>query len=205
MDLNFKMTEAKTFSEAWIDLQNDLISLKKGETNPHFQSQYVDLNAVLSELKSKCPKHGITFFQTPQIVDGKSVLITSIHYKDKEVFTGMMELVARDASDPQKLGGALTYMRRYSLMSMFNLETEDDDGNEANAKKPVAKSAPKPFVRTPDNSAADAPKVPEGALEPGAFGVIGKNAEHGVCERCGAPNKISAAGRKYCSDLCWKK
>ena len=28
----------------------------------------------------------------------------------------------------QKLGSAITYARRYALISMFGLETEDDDG-----------------------------------------------------------------------------
>jgi hypothetical protein len=27
----------------------------------------------------------------------------------------------------------------------------------------------------------------------------------GVCDKCGAPNKLSRLGKKYCSALCWKK
>ena len=53
----------------------------------------------------------------------------------------------------QQLGSAITYARRYGLVSMFGLEQEDDDGNLAsgNNQKPVQKQAsqpqPKPIAR----------------------------------------------------------
>jgi hypothetical protein len=28
---------------------------------------------------------------------------------------------------------------------------------------------------------------------------------HGNCAKCGAPNKMSKAGKVYCSDICWNK
>jgi hypothetical protein len=33
--------------------------------------------------------------------------------------------------DPQKIGSAITYYRRYSLQSLLALQTDDDDGNKA--------------------------------------------------------------------------
>ena len=56
-------------------------------------------------------------------------------------------------SDPQKMGSAITYAKRYLLTTVFNvIAEEDDDGNAAsgNTTKPVAKK--KPTVMT------DAPK-----------------------------------------------
>jgi hypothetical protein len=37
-------------------------------------------------------------------------------------------------SDPQKLGSAITYFRRYTLQSLLSLMAEDDDGNKASRK-----------------------------------------------------------------------
>ena len=34
-------------------------------------------------------------------------------------------------TDPQKVGSAITYFRRYSLQSLLALQTDDDDGNKA--------------------------------------------------------------------------
>ena len=40
-------------------------------------------------------------------------------------------------ADMQKLGSALSYSRRYSLLSIFNLRTEDDDAQSV-SKHPTA-------------------------------------------------------------------
>jgi hypothetical protein len=37
-------------------------------------------------------------------------------------------------SDPQKLGSAITYFRRYTLQSLLSLQAEDDDANKASRK-----------------------------------------------------------------------
>jgi hypothetical protein len=39
--------------------------------------------------------------------------------------------VLADYSSPQKIGSAMTYARRYSLMALVGVAPEDDDGNEA--------------------------------------------------------------------------
>jgi hypothetical protein len=51
--------------------------------------------------------------------------------------------------DPQGYGSALTYCRRYSLMTACGIAPEDDDGNAAS--KPVAKPEPK-ADKLPDSS-----------------------------------------------------
>jgi len=33
--------------------------------------------------------------------------------------------------DPQKIGSAITFYRRYTLQSLLGLQSEDDDGNKA--------------------------------------------------------------------------
>ena len=77
--------------------------------------------------------------QTPECrIDGKNVLITRIiHVSGNEIISSI-ELVSKDEKDPQKLGAAITYMRRYSIISILGLEAEDDDGNEAAGKNPAS-------------------------------------------------------------------
>ncbi len=43
--------------------------------------------------------------------------------------------------DSQKIGGAITYYRRYTLVALLGLQAEDDDGNTAASKneKPTKK------------------------------------------------------------------
>ena len=38
-------------------------------------------------------------------------------------------------ADPQKMGSAITYLRRYTLQSLLGLQAADDDANMASGKK----------------------------------------------------------------------
>ena len=44
--------------------------------------------------------------------------------------------------NPQKIGSAITYAKRYTLQSVYGLPSEDDDGNEA-SKPTIQVSKPK--------------------------------------------------------------
>ena len=38
-------------------------------------------------------------------------------------------------TDPQKIGSAITYYRRYTLQSLLGIQAEDDDANKASGKE----------------------------------------------------------------------
>ena len=51
-------------------------------------------------------------------------------------------------SNPQGVGDAITYLRRYSLAAIFGLAQKDDDGNsnsEGSPSKPASKDDDKPW------------------------------------------------------------
>jgi hypothetical protein len=51
--------------------------------------------------------------------------------------------------DPQKLGSAVTYYRRYTLQSLLGLQAEDDDANAASEATRNRKPS-KPWVNKDD-------------------------------------------------------
>jgi hypothetical protein len=53
---------------------------------------------------------------------------------DKENLVIQSEVTLPDLQDPQKMGSAITYYRRYSLQSLFLLQAQDDDGEIAKPK-----------------------------------------------------------------------
>jgi len=118
-----------TFFKDYQSMLVEIEALKKDADNPFFNSKYVQLKDVLAEVKKVCVKNNFIFYQTPQAKDGKNFLKTTVQHASGEKIEGEIEIVAKDASDPQKIGGGLTYMRRYSLTCMFGIEEEDDDGN----------------------------------------------------------------------------
>lgn len=130
-----------------LDLQQKNITPSKDGKNPHFGSTYVTLNEVLNKLKAPLNEMGVVIIQKPSTVDGAygeqiAGLKTVLYDTEDDTFVESF-IPYVGTIDAQKLGGCITYFRRYSLMALCGLEDEDDDGNAASSgAKPRAKRAP---------------------------------------------------------------
>lgn len=103
----------------------------KSANNPHFKSKYADLGAVIDAIKPPLIKHGLYFTQhCHPAEDGVSVETVLTHSGGEEKSLGILYLPA-NKRDAQGFGSALTYARRYGLMTAFGVPAEDDDGNAA--------------------------------------------------------------------------
>ncbi len=116
----------------------------KTSTNPYYNSSYADINTVLHSVEPILRECGILILQYNKCHDGKRFLSTQlIHIESGEMVESTIELLL-PGPDMQKLGGAITYARRYALVTLLNLEQADDDGN---------------FASTPnENKTSEAPK-----------------------------------------------
>lgn len=113
--------------------------VKKTAKNPFFKSSYADLNGVMDSLAPALVECNLIYVQYANRYDGVDVLTTELVNiaKPEEKIISHTQLVI-PTPDMQKLGGAITYARRYALVSMFGLESIDDDGNVASGKdKPL--------------------------------------------------------------------
>ena len=119
-------------------VQKQIGSLSKNAKNPFFKSQYLDLNTLLNEVKPLLEAQGLLLMQP---IEGKKVC--SVIY-DAETNTNLAQSymgIPENITDPQKLGSAITYFRRYTLKSLLAIAEEDDDGNRA-AKPTKSKLTP---------------------------------------------------------------
>lgn len=125
-----------TFLPDLLKLQKEALTLDlpKSKVNPHFHNRYTPLDVVLGAVIPLCNAHGFVVIQNPCIDDGAAALHTRLmHAKTGEELSDTMLLSAGKA-DPQGQGAAITYARRYSIMSMLGLTSdEDDDGNSSRA------------------------------------------------------------------------
>ena len=113
----------------------DISGLTKDKQNPFFKSSYVDINSLLDQVKPQFAKNGIGLDQSPQLVDGLPCLRTwLVNLDDTNDFIESNTPLIYKQGDAQSLGGSITYMRRYSLVSMLGLEAYDDDGSAATGK-----------------------------------------------------------------------
>lgn len=112
---------------ALLKSQRETGAAKKDSTNPFFHSKYADLGAVMEACKGPLNNNGITVLQP---VVGANVETILIH-ESGEWMSSETPIVAKSANDPQALGSAISYARRYGLQSMVFIPAEDDDGNVA--------------------------------------------------------------------------
>jgi hypothetical protein len=111
--------------------QQSIKAIAKDSQNPHFKNTYFDINKLLEEIKPILNELGLVIIQPLTIIDGKSAIKTIIF--DTEADKALIESIIYipENPDPQKMGSAITYFRRYSLQSLLALEAEDDDANKA--------------------------------------------------------------------------
>lgn len=113
----------------------------KDSTNPHFKSKYADLTSVVEAIKPALVRHGLFFTQGTEPSEGGVIVETKVHHSSGESMSFGKLFVPANKNDAQGFGSALTYARRYSLMTAFGVAPEDDDGNAAVKSAPTRASA----------------------------------------------------------------
>lgn len=101
--------------------------VQKDAKNPHFASKYATLEKVISSIKEPCKKAKIAY---QQWADGLEIHTRVFMLENPTDYIEQVLEMVLDAN-PQRMGSAITYYRRYSLGLIFNLQFDDDDGNAA--------------------------------------------------------------------------
>ncbi len=131
---------------AMLEFQKLSISASKDGKNPHFKSNYATLEAVI-EAVNEGNQFGLYFtqeityvFHGEHEVPVPAVRTTVHQINDDNTYVSECPIILQPASlqNPQKLGAAITYLKRYTLQSVYGLPSEDDDGNLAS--KPSIKT-----------------------------------------------------------------
>lgn len=120
--------QTKTFHERLIAFQSAVGAVKKEKDNPYFKSKYADINIYLAEIKPKLSEVGLMLTQPIYITEGQMLFMDTIISDGVNEIKTTMQIP--QLSDLQKLGAAITYIRRYSLQSLLALEAEDEDANK---------------------------------------------------------------------------
>lgn len=141
---------------ALIDAEAAFKPLMKTELNPHFKAKYADLHGALNSCRSALAAQGLVILQSTALADTDGarreestnkqgevratetrarevVLVTRLCHTSGQWIEGEYPVrPARD--DPQGMGGAITYARRYALMALVGLAPEDDDAEQASGR-----------------------------------------------------------------------
>lgn len=112
--------------------------IKKDAKNPFFKSNYASLSHILEEVSGPLQGSGLIITQWP---NGTALTTILIHAESGEFMQSDYEMPVAKANDPQALGSAISYARRYAVSSILSLNIDDDDANSASGKG--AKESPK--------------------------------------------------------------
>lgn len=125
------MSDSKPeFIKAFVAAQKSMDAVKKANTNPAFRSKYADLSAVVEAVVPALNAAGIGVVQFPKF-DGEFVSVDTVFFHESGAeLSGTLQM-RPTKSDPQGIGSAITYCRRYALLAMTGAAPEDDDGNSA--------------------------------------------------------------------------
>ena len=89
---------------------------------------FATLGAVLTVVRPVLAKHGLSIMQTP--VGRGEVESTLLHSSGQWLTTAPLTITPNNTT-PQGQGSAISFGRRYSILSMMCIATEDDDGHAA--------------------------------------------------------------------------
>ncbi len=209
----------KTIYTALMKAQAAMGPVKKDATNPAFRSKYATLESVIDTIEAPLHENGLTYFQ-PLKMDGEKMLLSTIlvHAESGETIESSCDVRCTAPNDPQKVGGALTYFRRYQLLALLGLAPEDDDGNAASGHNAPSASSNAPagqYVKKDENapsrptSASQNVDTTTGEIAPdnGYFNEYeGKLYMPAACSTCGkrvTAKSVSFTMNKFGRPLCW--
>lgn len=145
-----KSDSIAALAAALAEAQGEMENASKNSTNPHFKSKYADLAEVLNTVRPVLSKHGLSVTQFPSYGEGLVHVETIIAHKSGEWMSEKCSAPAQK-QDPQGVGSAISYLRRYSLAAVCGIAQEDDDANAATKPKAETKPTPRPAPAKVEN------------------------------------------------------
>lgn len=125
-------------NKAVLEVQAKATTIGLDAANPFFKSKYASYHQIYVTMQPIFIEVGLTI----QFYVLGSHLATKVTHVASGQFEFFNQKLALAKADPQGVGAAITYMKRYTLVSYFNLDVADidDDGNTASGK--VTKELP---------------------------------------------------------------
>ncbi len=113
-------------AEALAKAQAGMEGAKKDSENPFFHQKYADLASIWDACRKPLSDNGLSVIQTTDNENGKVVIITTLIHSSGEWVRGKLAIKPMK-EDPQALGSAITYGRRYALAAIVGVSPEEDD------------------------------------------------------------------------------
>lgn len=157
-ELKIEQTEQiAELCDALARAQSRMGHAEKDRENTHFKSRYATLAAVLNACRPALSSEGIALLQIPGADgQGNEVIHTRLAFKGQWI-QGTTPIRTKD-SGMQAYGSAVTYAKRYALMAMCGIASDDDDDDGEGAEGRHREPAPR--ARWNGDNGPESPQPP---------------------------------------------
>ena len=156
--------EVTAVFKAIVEFNKTFVGLKADADNPYFKSKYISFDSIVG-LRKSLAAYGLAEFQSVFSKEGQEgafISTTLIHESGQWICSGELRVLPVK-NDPQALGSAITYGKRYQLAAMLGVaETVDDDGNSASDTSNTMK-AQQTLQQVVPTASAQVSQRPQGA------------------------------------------
>jgi len=134
---------------AMVALQGKLRSVTPEKKNKHLGNKYADLASVMQAIREPMHECGLAISQAVGSGGGGVTICTKLLHTSGQWIASTIEIPlgqAKGVSDAQRMGSAITYGRRYSVLAIIGgtVADDDDDGGNAGTKTQQEKPAVSP-------------------------------------------------------------
>lgn len=181
-----KSEQIDKLAAALAKAQAEIKGAVKDSANPFFKSSYADLQSVWDAIRQPLVSNGLCVIQTTatNAAGGLELITTLAHSSGQWIegrcpANGVKQVKVRQGNEvitvvepsiePQAIGSALSYMRRYSLAAIVGVYQTDDDGEAAQARHQPAQQPrqavlSKPAPVTPKANVVASPEPEQAAI-----------------------------------------
>lgn len=151
--------------------------VKSKRTGQEFSYDYAPLDVVLDAVREPLAAQEIAVMQFPSARKGSVTVITLLAHSSGQWFRGKLSIGGPDDGNPQEVGSAVTYARRYAIESMLGISPAHDDdaqgvsdpfraGNGAPVRQGPVQMPQRAQAPVPPQSAAAASPAPRPSTAP---------------------------------------
>ena len=137
-----KSDEINELAGALTKAQCKLEGAKMDGENPFFKAKYATLASVWDACRKPLTDNGLSVVQTCSVGEGEGLILNTTLLHTSGQWIGGELAVKPTKNDPQGIGSAITYARRYGLAAIVGICPEDDDAESATEHKPATKKPP---------------------------------------------------------------
>lgn len=122
--------DIRAIASAFLLAKKEFVATGLGGTNAHQKYNYAKIGDIYRAVEGALSKHNIIIWHFARPVDGIEYLYTRLIHAPTGQFIEDCRVLESEKSGNQAKGASNTYMRKYALLSLCALTTEDDDGEE---------------------------------------------------------------------------